>query len=200
MMALAVVITQSGCKEEPVNPDPVEPTPVAKQYTIGDYYKDGEIEGVVFYLDDWDVRTTGKIVSLHEVENVAWSINPAGNLSTSSTDGISNMKNIKKIMNWESNYPAFHACDTIAGGNWYLPVASEMISIMRMRELNLNDTLREYGGKIIALEENPIYWTSEVGEGVGNAVAVVLKGLIPGDSIFPMSKTTNTLVRGVRKF
>lgn len=200
MTALAVMLTQLGCEEEPPKPDPIEPTPTEKQYTIGEYYKDGDVEGVVFYLDDWDLRTSGKIVSLHEVKNVAWSINPAGNLSTSETDGVANMNNIKKIINWQNDYPAFYACDTIKGGDWYLPVASEMISILRMRKLNLNDTLDHYGGKIIDPEANHVYWTSVSGETVGNAVGAILKGLIPGDSIFPATKNSNTFVRAVRKF
>jgi len=70
----------------------------------------------------------GKVISLRNVDKVAWAIPEAEAYATGATDindGISNKMKVQSLENWEDNYPAFKACITY-GERWYLPCIGEM--------------------------------------------------------------------------
>lgn len=200
LIASTFVFALSSCEPEvPEPPKPDEPEPT--RYMIGEYYEEGGISGVIFMLDDYEERTSGKIVSLYEVTDIPWTIDAhAITTSTSLTDGLSNMKKIKQMIGWAANFPAFFVCDSVAGSDWYLPVPSEMIALLRVRN-QVNDMLLEKGGNIMYFDENSIYWTSVDKLDELNAIGIVKDSLgAPIDSAIIKNTSLNTYVRAVHSF
>ena len=136
-----------GCVPQP------KPQPV-KTYKVGDYFDDGEKQGVVFEVSE-DGRH-GKIVSLVESE-LSWSIHEERSvekkikevvkkiqigaqeqseqanqsetilktMAISESDGMYNQRCIEKIADWRTVYPAFAWCADLGEG-WYLPAFEEV--------------------------------------------------------------------------
>ena len=124
-------------------------------YKVGDYYNDGAKEGIVFVVYDGGYH--GKIVSL-EFSQEMWAIsavyeNKTG--ATSESDGMSNMKKIKSLPGWRTNYPAFAWCASLGDG-WYLPAVDELLLIYENKSI-INRMLNEKGyGEVV----NDLYWSS----------------------------------------
>ena len=123
-------------------------------YAVGDYYNDGEREGVVFEVSA-DGRH-GKIASMKQSAELQWAINErkfglfkseAERLigADSETDGAANMAKVKAISGWREKYPAFAWCADLGEG-WYLPSKEELLTIYKNKyklNPNLTDKLSE---------------------------------------------------------
>ena len=119
-------------------------------YKVGDYYNDGEKDGIVFEVSA-DGRH-GKIVSIKEsMFKLPWSKEGCTfNGAKSKKDGAANMEIIKQQDNWSNNYPAFAWCTTL-GDEWYIPSVKELLALYQVREV-VNKALPE------ALKSH--YWSS----------------------------------------
>ena len=119
-------------------------------YKVGDYYNDGEKDGIVFEVSA-DGRH-GKIVSIKEsMFKLPWSKEGCTfNGAKSKKDGAANMEIIKQQDNWSNNYPAFAWCTTL-GDEWYIPSVKELQALYQVREV-VNKALPE------ALKSH--YWSS----------------------------------------
>ena len=106
----------------------------AAPYKVGDYYNDGEKDGIVFEVSAGGRH--GKIVSMCQpLSRIVWSTNPILYLSTKSkSDGVVNMEKVKQQSGWRATYPAFRWCDDLGEG-WYLPAINEMKVIIEQSEV-----------------------------------------------------------------
>lgn len=113
----------------PDPPSPPGPDPTPQLYRIGDHYRAGTAEGIVYKVDETGLH--GMIVSLDEtvqiwsteVVDLSWEF---GNFSM--TDGQANAECIKTIDDWGRKYPAIKWCDAKNMLNltaWYLPALTE---------------------------------------------------------------------------
>ncbi len=111
-----------------------------KDAKVGDFYfsnnsweasgiVDGkECIGMIFYVNP-DNKQSGKIVSLDEATQLKWSLaETAQPGAVSDIDGAANLKAIKGVSGWESNFEAEAWCAAKDGGNlnWYLPAIDEL--------------------------------------------------------------------------
>ena len=122
-------------------------------YKVGDYYNDGQKQGIVF--ETWDSGRSGKIVSLTQgslgmQELSAWG-NSNSEITTfigadNHTDGMANMKVVQSRPDWEKNYPVFKWCNDLGTG-WYLPAIDELVKITSDDALyqKINNTLQTIG-------------------------------------------------------
>lgn len=119
-------------------------------YKVGDYYNDGEKDGIVFEVNAGGNH--GKIVSIKEsMFKLPWSKEGCTfNGAKSKKDGAANMEIIKQQYNWSNNYPAFAWCTTL-GDEWYIPSVKELQALYQVREV-VNKALPE------ALKSH--YWSS----------------------------------------
>ena len=166
-----------------------------KRYKIGDYYKDGRKEGVVFYVSDDGKH--GKIISLVEAKKLwatdAVRLTTTGSLSK--TDGKLNMSKIKEEPNWSNNYPAFAWCNSLGDG-WYLPSLNEL-RLVYDNEGVINDALHKLGK---AKLKEYYYWSStgDTGSYRGSAYYVHFEyGYGDYDYVY---KNYNFYVRAVSDF
>ena len=106
----------------------------AAPYKVGDYYNDGEKDGIVFEVSAGGRH--GKIVSMCQpLSRIVWSTNPILYLSAKSkSDGVVNMEKVKQQSGWRATYPAFRWCDDLGEG-WYLPAINEMKVIIEQSEV-----------------------------------------------------------------
>lgn len=112
-----------------------------KTYQVGDYYDDGEKQGVVFKVDG--LGRHGKIVSLAEVK-LQWCTDAeyekAIKIGTIDEDnGQNNQIIIEQITDWRTKYPAFSWCAD-QGEGWYLPALNELSAILQVKD-KINRTL-----------------------------------------------------------
>lgn len=138
-----------GCVPQP------KPQPV-KTYKVGDYFDDGQKQGVVFEVSE-DGRH-GKIVSLRQSKQ-RWCSKAeyTKRIITGATDrrnGMTNQRKIEQINNWRNKYPAFAWCADLGEG-WYLPVIEELQKIYRVKD-DVNKQLECQGGA----ELSAWYWSS----------------------------------------
>lgn len=167
-----------------------KPQPV-KTYKVGDYFDDGQKQGVVFEVSE-DGRH-GKIVSLRQSER-RWCSEAEYDkgIITGATDrrnGMTNQRKIEQINNWRNKYPAFAWCADLGEG-WYLPVIEELQKIYRVKDV-VNKQLECQGGA----ELSPWYWSStEVDD---FCAWLVLMGY--GYTLSP-NKDLNRYVRAVSAF
>ena len=146
-----------GCVPQP------KPQPV-KTYKVGDYFDDGEKQGVVFEVSE-DGRH-GKIVSLRQSEQ-QWCSETEYHkgIKTGATDqanGMTNQRKIEQINNWRNKYPAFAWCADLGEG-WYLPAIEESKKILLDDIVHdkVNRTLQELKApKLFARGEVAWYWSS----------------------------------------
>ena len=99
-----------------------------REYVVGDLYDADGVKGIVFEVSG----KHGKIISLEEKE-CYWSSRPdVQTRAWDEDDGMANMRKIKAIPNWRSEYQAFAWCDdmnTNGVTGWYLPAANELASL-----------------------------------------------------------------------
>jgi len=139
-------------------------------FCVGDYYDDGQKEGVVFEVDS--TGRHGKIVSLQETTAVwaadknfgSWlrSDNPCKQWLglKDREDGRRTLQRIMQLDNWEKRYPAFGVCVGM-GTEWYLPAVDEL---KRLAESSVYDavnfTLSEKRGRRLLAGREYWYWSS----------------------------------------
>ena len=139
-------------------------------FCVGDYYDDGQKEGVVFEVDS--TGRHGKIVSLQETTAVwaadknfgSWlrSDNPCKQWLglKDREDGRRNLQRIMQLDNWEKRYPALGVCVGM-GTEWYLPAVDEL---KRLAESSVYDavnfTLSEKRGRRLLAGREYWYWSS----------------------------------------
>ena len=139
-------------------------------FCVGDYYDDGQKEGVVFEVDS--TGRHGKIVSLQETTAVWAADKNFGSWLRSDNpckqwlglkyreDGRRNLQRIMQLDNWEKRYPAFGFCVGM-GTEWYLPAVDEL---KRLAESSVYDavnfTLSEKRGRRLLAGREYWYWSS----------------------------------------
>ena len=179
-------------------------------YKRGDYYNDGEKEGIVFYLDnDVDEGMHGQIVSLIQSETpLQWTSYYNYQCSYVIPNYVDNygdeiMAYIKKISNWQTKFPAFAWCATL-GDNWYLMDGFAAVRLIG----NLwhegtyevvNKTLEEKNAtKLFNKGEHYEYWLAgEVSEFDASYYDMYTDGVRYGSSF---NKSDYKYVRAVAKF
>ena len=121
-----------------------------KGYSIGDYYNENGLEGVVFEV--WDGGNHGKIVSLDQAMRL-WGTGEYCN--TGAHKGENGRENTNIIMSREDSYmyPAFVWCRE-KGDQWYLPGKDELLMLGENLDA-VNATLAEHGNII-----DGWYWSS----------------------------------------
>ena len=139
-------------------------TPEVKTYKVGDYYDDGEKQGVVFWVDASGEH--GKIVSLTESSKIPWTSDKTEEKTIIDTnsegDGAYNTNIVKQIYDWQSKYPAFKWCADLGEG-WYLPAIEELklFTLDNTVRNAINQTLATKGGtKIPDIGTVHWYWSS----------------------------------------
>ena len=134
-------------------------------YSVGDYYNENGLEGVVFEV--WDGGRHGKIISLDETRAVwdsrvkyDWNkgefVEGTGTrtYADSESDGKANTDKIMSRSDSEY-FDAFEWCRA-KGSSWYLPAKDELKRIYNNEE-KLNSTLSQYG---TALRVDSYCWSS----------------------------------------
>ncbi len=162
----------SACSDKD-EPEVDEPTPPVvdepARYAVGDYYKSGNVEGIVFYISDADAQH-GMIVSLEEWTDV-WSTEETETGAISPSSSQYNMEVIKSRKDWKTLYPAFRLCDGLNSSRvigWMLPCSYDLDRLYQgfnggAGEANadaraaFNKALTDNGGMPIT---DDIYWTS----------------------------------------
>lgn len=124
--------------------------PVKKRYKLGDYYDDGQKEGIVFEVTEDGLH--GKIICLGESPRMAWAYD-VGELTRfagadNPTDGARNMEKIMSVPDWENKYLAYKWCFDLGEG-WYIPSKRELHRIFQNRcwiesKMKLSDRLTAY--------------------------------------------------------
>lgn len=164
--------------------------PVAKNYQVGDYYRENGIEGIVFEVSDGGRH--GKVVSL-DVTKVQWCTYAQYEKkivvgASSETDGKYNTDKI--AAQGLSNYPAAKWCRG-KGSQWYLPAREELWAIYRNRR-KIDNSLLQNGG--IGIGTANFHWSSTEDE-----FCVWLVNMIDGNA-FNYIKYFNYYVRAVFAF
>ena len=166
-------------------------------YKRGDYYNDGEKEGIVFYLDnDVDEGMHGQIVSLIQSETpLQWTSYynyQCSYVIPNYVDyyGDEIMAYIKKISNWQTKFPAFAWCAAVRLiGNLWHEGTYEVV----------NKTLEEKNAtKLFNKGEHYEYWLAgEVSEFDASYYDMYTDGVRYGSSF---NKSDYKYVRAVAKF
>ncbi len=150
------IVIQANEKQKKIEVEQASLTTSAP-YVIGSLYSENGVSGVVYKISD--NGTHGMIVSLEETYAV-WSTVYYDNTScTDIANGMNNMNTIKKISNWESNYPAFKWCNdfNVNGiSGWYLPAENELNDLYTNKS-TVNTTLMNCGEVQLT---NAHYWSS----------------------------------------
>lgn len=168
-------LTFDESKNIPDEPDPpVGPvTPPDKEFTsapyaVGDFYFDGETEGVVVSVDA--TGSYGKLMAMTDNAPAIWSSIEDVTGAQDEDDGQANMAVILELDPTLEAYPAFKACADL-GAAWYLPSLKELASIARMRSA-LNVKLQTVDGATTLT--TGYYWSStEVGSDAANSAYCV---------------------------
>ena len=132
--------------------------PPLKSYKVGDYYDDGEKQGVVFDVDKTGMH--GKIVGLRQM-SFLWCTEAiydewiASN-AIDQTNGSGNIHKIMQIQGWQEKYHAFAWCAN-QGDGWYLPAIEEL------KLLLLNDYVHNVVNKTLcSIGATPLYNKGEL--------------------------------------
>lgn len=121
-------------------------------YQVGDYYDDGEKQGVVFVVSKNGKH--GRIVSLDRSDEIPWAVDDTLILESVShntkhmDDGMENhLHIIKQDSNWRRKYPAMAWCAN-KGDGWYLPAINELKLLILDEKVHdtVNNTLAIVGG------------------------------------------------------
>ncbi len=163
------------------------------RYEVGDYYNDGQLEGIVFQVDS--TGSHGKIVSLRE-DKLAWGTVNLYFGMESKTDGALNTNKFTNIVNSTKQNQRHESL----GGNgvlvnignfgqywpllgwclgksqrWYIPAVEELVAIQREKS-KINQTIEMVAREQeVPLEyiKNQYYWSSTEEDG-SNAYLVLM--------------------------
>lgn len=187
-------------------PNPEEPTPdpdldTTGPYKIGDYYKQGKVEGVVYHLRD-ATGMHGMIVSLQEGNGLQWGVDFTTTEASSEYNGEDNQRIVLSVPDWENLFPVFRWCASFsqeAGDGWYIPAVTELQTLYtnfsgynNLNRETFNAQLTLHGGAPLASAD---YWSSS--ECSHNATSIV--NFTAADT-FCGIKTTKAKVRAVHVF
>lgn len=192
-------------------PSSGEPDDHQRRYRPGDYYRRGDVEGVVAVTTD-DGRH-GLIVSLEELY-LHWSEFRKPDLrevgATDRRDGRANMARVEAYiaqhgLSW-ADFPAFAWCRGLGEG-WYLPAIDELLNIGNgfhggMRNVGsrqarnlFNETLKRHGGDRM---DRMVYYFSSTE--VDDRSAYTSHMGIEPPFVVEIPKYNKFLVRAVRRF
>ena len=185
------------------NPEPEPISSVETTYSVGDYYNENGLEGVVFQV--WDGGRHGKIISLDETR-AAWDSRVECDFNTllyvkdtgtrTYADSESNGKaNTDKIMSRSDSqyFDAFEWCRA-KGSSWYLPAKDELKRIYNNID-KLNSTLSQYG----TLLSDYWHWSSTEYVDYKPELCAWIVSMINGITD-DYSKNFNSYVRAVSAF
>lgn len=162
-------------------------------YHIGDYYFDGETEGVVVEVDP--TGSAGKVIAMNDTaQPLAWGPDDTITSAGDEEDGIANMETIAAIDPAYAAYPAFKACAEWGEG-WYLPAQKEMQRVRSVLDA-VNLTLGWKGGSEISPEA--LYWSSTEADSYSDAMSFAADMSMPG--MFGIVKTQPLNVRAFKQF
>lgn len=133
-------------------------------YSVGDYYNDGTLRGVVCEVNEQG--THGKLISLGQhTQKLYWAVGEEQQKvigATNQHDGRENMKVVCATDGWEQQYPAFAWCASLGEG-WYLPAIDELAALYSDQSTIdlINATLYERLSPLLnALGTWNEYWSS----------------------------------------
>jgi hypothetical protein len=176
------------------NPEPPSET---TKYSIGDYYKVGGVEGIVFEISENGKH--GKIISMDEI-TAEWALTSSWTVLTNANDehdGLINTNIIHKDFD-VTEYPAFKWCIDKNSNNtikWYFPAKNELLAIYSVYEI-LQDALNKHGGNLL---NNSIYWSST--EHPEHSFTSWFVNFSTGEAAFNTVKFDNRwFVRAIRTF
>lgn len=173
----------------------VAPTPTftSAPYKVGDYYFDGEAEGVVVSVDP--TGSAGKIISMHDMaEPLAWSTDTDTITEAwDEEDGTVNMAAVALVDGNYTAYPAFKACAGLGEG-WYLPAQKELQAVRNVLAA-VNETLTWNGGEEIP---ETLYWSSTEAYEFRDAMAYAADMGFPG--MYGYEKSIAMPVRAFKAF
>ena len=142
---------------------------IRKGCQVGDYYSDGFLEGVIFYVNPDGI--SGKLVSVKQPNDYSsyfphdlkWTNDDYAAQSYlaayNRTDGEANMAIFKKNDAYFEKYPAFRWCAQL-GEEWYLPAVDELKLLMSVRSI-VNQTIStECSNYRSPLSIEGTYWSS----------------------------------------
>lgn len=131
-------------------------SPEEKSYQVGDFYDDGQKQGVV--VEVFADGKSGKIMSLCQATLLQWSVETeTATGATDPTNGQNNQRCIEQMADWRTAYPAFAWCADLGEG-WYLPAVEEVkrLKMDRATWVKVNEVLKAKGEEMIA----DFYWSS----------------------------------------
>lgn len=181
---------------------PAPDQPAVEGYKVGDYYKSGLVEGIVYKLNN-EEGTSGMIFSLEEW-SAKWSTESVYREAMSPDNGLYNWNLISAVQGWETLYPAFGCCNELNGGfitGWHLPSQYDVEYISEMvnhcsGELfeKVNSTIVEHGGVQLSATD---YWTSsEAGPTISYSINLTTGTF----DEYRMDKSLELKVRAVKHF
>ena len=164
-------------------------------YKVGDYYRKGRREGIVFEVDS--TGRHGKIVSLKE-EKVQWGICDDFFEMHSTSDGEINMSKFKELTitlerdernflettkvrksldPWNEVFPIFGFSSSL-GSDWYIPAVEELVAISRVKaKINLAiERIAAERGEDPVYIKNQYYWSSTEYDGSNAYLVLMGKG------------------------
>ncbi len=151
--------TEQRTAEVSVSVDGVVRTLTVMQgcYAVGDVYRGGNVEGVIYRLSEDKMH--GGIVSPRETL-CQWSSVYRTTGASDPDDGRANTGVIRALSDWREYYPAFAWCDaenTEGNAIWYLPAFGELWAICENYEA-VNSGLLRAG--VNPLTDMQYYWSS----------------------------------------
>ncbi len=162
-------------------------------YKVGDYYFDGEAEGVVVEADP--TGSKGKMIAMYDMPDMlTWGPDDVITSASDEEYGVPNMATVASIDPAYAAYPAFRACAEMGEG-WYLPAQKEMQGVRKVLDA-VNATLGWRGGSEIPAES--LYWSSTEADSYMDATAFAADMEMPG--MFGITKTQVLRVRAFREF
>ena len=158
-------------------------------YAIGDFAQGG----VVFWVSP--SGTFGKVVSIYNVGNVAWS-NVFGSIGIGARSAINGAGNTVAIMMQagHTSSAARHCADLAYGGydDWYLPSINEL-SAVYTNKMVIDTTATAHGGDVFVED---YYWSSSEESGSDALQLDFLDGSPSGDD----KGSATGRIRAVRAF
>ena len=201
LITITLVLTGLFCvsceeKEKDSNKDP-EGNPTVKKYTIGSYYNENGVKGIVYEINE--DSTKGMIVSMDET-TLQWARNEASaEVSREAFDYEDGVANMEKIKPYIDNYPAFKWCND-KGNGWYLPALNELFMISASRE-ELSSSLVANGGTQLTTDGQ--YWSStevDPSQPGANSTFAYLMTFNSMNYTSSTAKTGSNKVRAIRAF